>query len=41
MDNFAEAIVAINDMKAEGVVSDYAIGGAMALAFWSVLRALR
>ncbi|HEU4886720.1 MAG TPA: hypothetical protein VFV49_02460 [Thermoanaerobaculia bacterium] len=35
MDNFAEAIVALNDMKAEGIVSDYAIGGAMALIFWS------
>jgi hypothetical protein len=33
MDNFAEAIIAINEMKREGVVSDYAIGGAMALAF--------
>lgn len=35
MDNFAEAVAALNDMKAEGVVSDYAIGGAMALIFWS------
>ena len=35
MDNFAEAIRAINAMKAEGVVSDYALGGAMALIFWS------
>jgi len=35
MDNFAEAIAALNDMKTGGVVSDYAIGGAMALIFWS------
>jgi hypothetical protein len=35
MDNFAEAIAALNDMKAEGVVADYALGGAMALVFWS------
>jgi hypothetical protein len=35
MDGFAEAVVALNDMKAEGVVSDYAVGGAMALIFWS------
>lgn len=35
MDNFAEALAAMNDMKREGVVSDYAIGGAMALIFWS------
>ena len=35
MDNFAEALLALNDMKQDGVVSDYAIGGAMALIFWS------
>ena len=35
MDNFAEAIVAIGDLKREGVVIDYALGGAMALIFWS------
>lgn len=34
MDNFAEALAAIRDLKNEGVVSDYAIGGAMALSFW-------
>lgn len=35
MDNFAEALSAMNDMKREGVVTDYALGGAMALIFWS------
>lgn len=35
MDNVAEAIAAMNDLKCEGVVSEYAVGGAMALAFWS------
>ena len=35
MDHVAEAIAAMNDLKSEGVVSDYALGGAMALVFWS------
>jgi hypothetical protein len=35
MDNVGEAIAAMNEMKREGVVSEYALGGAMALAFWS------
>jgi hypothetical protein len=35
MDNVGEAITAMNDLKSEGVVSDYALGGAMALIFWS------
>lgn len=35
MDNFAEALTAINEMKSAGVVTDYALGGAMALIFWS------
>lgn len=35
MDNVGEAIAAMNDMKREGVVSDYAVGGAMALSFWA------
>lgn len=30
MDNVAEAIAAMNDLKREGVVADYALGGAMA-----------
>jgi hypothetical protein len=29
MDNFAQAITALNDLKAEGVVFDYAVGGAI------------
>ncbi len=35
MDNVAEAIAAMNELKREGVVADYAVGGAMAQAFWS------
>ncbi len=35
MDNFAEALAAIRDLKNEGIVSNYAIGGAMALSFWA------
>lgn len=35
MDNFAEALAAIRDLKDSGVVSNYAIGGAMGLAFWT------
>lgn len=35
MDNVGEAIAAINDLKHEGVVSEYALGGAIAIIFWS------
>ena len=35
MNNFTAALAAIHRLKAEGVVKDYAIGGAMALVFWS------
>jgi hypothetical protein len=35
MNNFAEALAAMHRLKADGVVTDYAIGGAMALVFWS------
>lgn len=35
MDNFALALTAIRELREEGVVSEYAIGGAMAIAFWS------
>lgn len=35
MDNFGKAISAIRDMRHDGVISEYAIGGAMALIFWS------
>jgi hypothetical protein len=35
MDSFAEAVSALNEMKAAGVVREYAVGGAIALIFWS------
>ncbi|MBV9492856.1 MAG: hypothetical protein JOZ54_01320 [Acidobacteria bacterium] len=35
MDNFEEAVAALNDLKARQVVAEYALGGAMALLFWS------
>ena len=35
MNNFTAALASIRRVKSEGVVKDYAIGGAMALAFWS------
>jgi hypothetical protein len=35
VDNFGAALHAIERLKAEGVVAEYALGGAMALVFWS------
>ena len=35
MDNFAEALAAVENLKRERIVEEYAIGGAMALIFWS------
>src|SRR4051812_882231 len=35
MSSFAEALRALNQLKADGVVEDYAIAGAMALLFWA------
>ena len=35
MNNFAAALAAIERLKSDGVVEEYAIGGAMALVFWS------
>jgi hypothetical protein len=35
MTNFATALAAIERLKKERVVDDYAVGGAMALVFWS------
>jgi len=32
---FADALRALNTMKAEGVIEEYAIAGAMALVFWT------
>lgn len=34
-DNLAEVFAAIGRMKADGVVKEYALGGAMALVFWT------
>ena len=33
--SFQDAIIAINGLPKAGIVSDYAVGGAMALIFWS------
>lgn len=35
MNNFGTALAAIERLKSEGVVDEYAVGGAMALVFWS------
>ena len=35
VNRFSEAVAVIERMKSEGVVTEYAIGGAMALVFWS------
>lgn len=35
MDDFGAALAAIRELKEEGVVTEYAVGGAMAHAFWS------
>lgn len=32
---FADALRALNSMKGDGVVQDYAVAGAMAMVFWS------
>ena len=32
---FRDALDALNKMKAEGVVEEYAIAGAMAVVFWT------
>ena len=32
---FADALRALNDLKADGVVGDYALGGGMAVSFWT------
>ena len=34
MDSFADTLRALNEMKGEGVVTEYAVAGAMALIFW-------
>lgn len=35
MPSFAAALQAVNRLKADGVVQDYAVAGAMALVFWT------
>lgn len=35
MNSFAEALRAVNSLKDEGLVSEYAIAGAMAIVFWT------
>jgi hypothetical protein len=35
LDSFSEALAAISDLKRDGIVADYAVGGAMAVIFWS------
>ncbi|HEY6219405.1 MAG TPA: hypothetical protein VIV65_05080, partial [Gemmatimonadaceae bacterium] len=35
MNNFATALAAIERLKSDGVIEEYAIGGAMSLVFWS------
>lgn len=35
MDNFGAALRAIGELKRDGVIAEYAVGGAMAHAFWS------
>lgn len=32
---FADAIRALNDMKAEGIIEEYAVAGALAIVFWT------
>lgn len=34
MDSFSDVIELLNRIKSEGVIADYAIGGAMAATFW-------
>jgi hypothetical protein len=35
MGSFSQALRAVNALKAEGVVEDYAVAGAMAILFWT------
>lgn len=35
MDNFSKALAVAEEMKHDGVISEYVIGAAMALIFWS------
>ena len=35
MHSFVEVVAALNDLKNRGIVSAYAIAGAMAVTFWA------
>jgi hypothetical protein len=35
MGSFADALRVLNEMKATGIVEEYAVAGAMALVFWT------
>jgi hypothetical protein len=35
VDDFGAALAAVRDLREAGIISDYAVGGAMAHAFWS------
>ena len=35
MEKFGDALRALNSMKDEGVIEDYAVAGAMAILFWT------
>ena len=35
MDSFGDVLVVLARLKADGVVDDYAVGGAMAVSFWT------
>lgn len=35
VDNFAKALAGVKALKADGVVEEYAVGGAIAIAFWA------
>ena len=35
MASFMSALRALNELKASGVIQDYAIGGAMGVVFWT------
>lgn len=34
-DGFADALTAIREMRRDGIVTEYAVGGAMAISFWA------
>ena len=38
MESFGDTLSTLARMKADGVVDDYAVGGAMAVSFWTEPR---